>query len=46
MEAAALEITEAQAIAVRLGAGPLLERASVVLPVSYGDVREDATSTA
>jgi class 3 adenylate cyclase/predicted ATPase len=44
VEAAALEITEAQAIAVRLGAGPLIERASV-LPGSYGDLREDATST-
>jgi class 3 adenylate cyclase/predicted ATPase len=44
-EAAAPEVSEAQTIAVRLGAGPLLERASV-LPVSYGDLREDATSTA
>jgi hypothetical protein len=45
VEVAAAEVTEAQAIAVRLGAGPLLERASV-LPLSYGDLREDATSTA
>ncbi|MDX6366261.1 MAG: hypothetical protein QOK30_1337 [Nocardioidaceae bacterium] len=45
VEAAAMEITEAQAIAVRLGAGPLIERASV-LPVSFGNLREDATSTA
>ncbi|MDX6368389.1 MAG: hypothetical protein QOK30_3465, partial [Nocardioidaceae bacterium] len=27
------------------GAGPLIERASV-LPVSFGNLREDATSTA
>jgi tetratricopeptide (TPR) repeat protein len=45
VDAAALQLAEAQTIAVSLGAAPLVERMSL-MPVQFGDLREAAGSTA